>query len=322
MKRIKYILLFLLVVACSGEKDIIPDKSIFEPLTVDELAPIIKQDTLFVDFYESLQEEVEDYTDIEKAKFNDITYRSLYRACEKLVNREQYEQFTAPYYDEWGNKFGKTLEEADSLFYYWERYRNEHNFQEFVKVEVVDLVKVKHYSTTDVNLVFRITPMGEPLKNVNIDYTTRFKGTVDHTQTYIYPSTGSGVLWLFDINEPCEKQKELDYSSEEYMLDRSFEDFQKDFDVDIRVTSVTVGEDLYMEDVSVYPEGVLKVLKNGPYSPGVFSMDKADVIKANINPNYVDMWQYVEDRVKEYMEKNHPREYAFMMYTEKRSKRR
>ena len=322
MKHLKYLLLSLFIVACSGKKDVIPDKSIFEPLTVDELSTIIKQDTLFVDFYESIQEEVDDYTDIEKAKFNDVTYRSLYRACQKIFDRDMAVEFTAPYWDEWHKRFDIDHAKVDSLMAYWEKYRAEHNFQDMVTVEVVDLVKDTRYSTTEVYMVVRVTPVAGSLKNVNIDYTTRFKGMRDQREIAVYPSTDHGYLWLYDIQGVREEKKLLDYQSRQYLKERTFEDFKNDFDVEFRVTSVTIGNDLYMEDDSVYPENVLRVLKQGPYSPGSMDGYIEDVIKSNIDPNYVDGYTYVQNRVMEYFEKNHPQEYAFMRYTEKRSKRR
>lgn len=322
MKHLKYILLSLLIVACSGKKDVIPDKSIFEPLTVEELSTIIKQDTLFVDFYESIQEEVEDYTDIEKAKFNDVTYRSLYRACQKLVDPDLSNSFTEPYWAEWHRRFDIDHAKADSLIAYWEKYRDEHNFQEFVTVEAVDLVKETRYGWTDVNMVVRVTPVAGPLDYVSIDCTTRFKGLRDQENIAIYPTTDHYYLWLYDLQEPREEKKPLEYHSREYLKERTFEDFKEDFDVEFRVKSVKIGDDNYTEDESVYPEHVLSILKEGPHSPGSMGGHIGDVIKSNIDPDYVDAFTYVQDRVMEYFEKNHPQEYAFMRYTEKRSKRR
>ena len=322
MERLKYLLLSLLIVACSGKKDVIPDKSIFEPLTVEELSTIIKQDTLFVDFYESIQEEVEDYTDIEKAKFNDVTYRGLYRAYESLIDHEEYGQFTLPFWDEWGKTYEADIEKADSLILFWERYRAEHNFQEYVSAEAVDLVTESTYGIKSVYMVVRVTPLVEDIKNVNIKYTCRFKGERDQTLISYYPTTSDGYLWIYDLDCVREERKTLDLASSNYLKDRSFEDFLKDFDIDFRVTSITIGDDLYMEDESVYPEGVLKVLEQGPFIPGSIGGYKGDVIKANINPNYVEVWQYIDNRVEEYMEKHHPRESAFMKYAENRSKRR
>ena len=56
MMKHRFILLACSVV-CVFSCSRIPDKSIFKPLSSDELAPIIKKDTLFADFYEGIQED-------------------------------------------------------------------------------------------------------------------------------------------------------------------------------------------------------------------------------------------------------------------------
>ena len=56
----------------------IPNKSIFEKLTTDELAVAFKSDDTFREFYELTIDQVDDVSDVVKASYSDITYRRFF----------------------------------------------------------------------------------------------------------------------------------------------------------------------------------------------------------------------------------------------------
>ncbi len=89
MKRL-YILIVVLIVVLSCKKSTpskfdLPElsKSIFTSLTIEELNDCIKSDSIFGSFYEGISEVNGELSDIEKAKYYDITYARLL----KFVNR-------------------------------------------------------------------------------------------------------------------------------------------------------------------------------------------------------------------------------------------
>lgn len=64
-----------LLVACNP----IPNKSIFTELTTDELSAIIKADPEFKEVYESIRilVEMSALSEVQKAQYNEITYRRM-----------------------------------------------------------------------------------------------------------------------------------------------------------------------------------------------------------------------------------------------------
>ena len=83
MKKILFLCVVTLVVtSCNSGMN----KSILEPLTVDELKVNMKKDTTFTDFYSDIQK-VREYvmgSDVRQAKYADITYKRVYKYEKKL----------------------------------------------------------------------------------------------------------------------------------------------------------------------------------------------------------------------------------------------
>lgn len=76
MKKLTLLILIsIFFISCNS----IPNKSISEKLTIEELSKAIKSDAMFVDFYEDVTKKMTTMDDIQKARFNDITYRRLFK---------------------------------------------------------------------------------------------------------------------------------------------------------------------------------------------------------------------------------------------------
>ena len=74
----------LTIVSCNSGLN----KSILEPLTVDELKANMKKDTAFTDFYSDIQK-VREYvmgSDVRQAKFAEVTYKRVYKYEKKLAD--------------------------------------------------------------------------------------------------------------------------------------------------------------------------------------------------------------------------------------------
>ena len=91
MKKLLFsVLVALLFVAC--DKNPIPNKSIFEELTPEEVTEITSQDKDFEQFYNKLQIPFAliDFSDENKTKFENITYRNLYEFTKESTKKENY----------------------------------------------------------------------------------------------------------------------------------------------------------------------------------------------------------------------------------------
>ena len=92
----------------------ISDKPVSEKLSTKELSQAIKSDTSFSGFYETVRKEVDDMDDIKKAKYNDVTYRRLFKYFKFLNDTSYWKSLSKTWDKEWDNKFAGYLPKADS----------------------------------------------------------------------------------------------------------------------------------------------------------------------------------------------------------------
>ncbi|MBR3026334.1 MAG: DUF1788 domain-containing protein, partial [Oscillospiraceae bacterium] len=100
----------------------IPSKSIMEPLETNELAKIIKNDTMFERFYTMVSKTVENLSDIDKAKYTEITYSSFYDCYKFMNDSTQTKPLTKEFETEWNNKYAQYDNKVDSVMDYWKKY--------------------------------------------------------------------------------------------------------------------------------------------------------------------------------------------------------
>ena len=117
MKKLFTLILILTVVlSCKKSTTTTLDlpqlnKSIFIPLTIEELNICLKSDSIFEIFYEGINEFNSELSDIEKAKYYDITYVRLL----KFVN--QYELMSKNRFIMVTDSIESVMKKDDSLCY-------------------------------------------------------------------------------------------------------------------------------------------------------------------------------------------------------------
>ena len=117
-KMILSLLVITLCVACNQ----IPNKSISKKIEIDELSKIIDKEPLFEKCYSEIQEDIlpKLRTDVELAKYADITYRryfKFYKFAEELENGSNatLEQAVAT----WEKTWGAQKYNIDSVVEFW-----------------------------------------------------------------------------------------------------------------------------------------------------------------------------------------------------------
>lgn len=167
------IFILISVITCLISCNNVPNKSIFKPLSSDELSSIIKKEPRFAEFYETLQDEIKSFNEIERAKFNDITYRSLYKVIQFMNDTTNICPLERQWSTEWEEQFGGYESKIDSVVNYWTDYKIANSLDRFVKVEFAVIDK-KYYSYSrdvkDVNLGFRLTPVQGTIEQIKFNY--------------------------------------------------------------------------------------------------------------------------------------------------------
>lgn len=109
----------LIITSCSG----ILSKSIMEPLTTSELSSALKDKAEFGAFYEHVTKIVNKLSDVEKAKYSDVTYESLLDCVEYmdsfLKQSEKLSELKKQWKTQWEQMFQRDTLIADTIIRYW-----------------------------------------------------------------------------------------------------------------------------------------------------------------------------------------------------------
>jgi len=129
MKRTLSIIFLILLFSCQENP---MDKSIIEPLTIEELRVEMDNDSLFEDNYKRIEEVREKVLtdDIKKAKYSDVTYRQVNEFLNWWRDTTNLNQFWRESDMAWEKKYAPLLKRVDSVIEYWEEYRDRNGIEE------------------------------------------------------------------------------------------------------------------------------------------------------------------------------------------------
>lgn len=309
MKLLRIILMASVVCICSCNP--VPNKSVFIPLTSDELAPIIKKDTLFTSFYEEVKQGVESFNEIEKAKFNDITYRSLYRIAQFASDTAKVNPLVRQWEQEWEQQYGSYAEKVDSVLNYWAEYKATNSLDRFIKVEFA-VVDKDYYSYShdvkDVNLGFRLTPLQGTVEQVKFNY--RYSAKIDG-----FYGEKHRCISTSPVSSPVVRYWEVGYSDERRLKSVSTSEFIRDYDIAIEVTDVRKDGVNYSIDDLHIPSSVRTVWDTDSVKyPYLYESIKEDIITDILCPTYQRKYEYVNDKIGKLLKSKFPRDYEFYEY--------
>ena len=109
---------FFLLASCSSNG---LNKSITEPLSVEELKVNMKKDTTFTDFYSQIQE-VRDWIngdDVLQAKYGDITYKQIKKFIKHASDTTYFKEKSDKWKEEYATLYPKYDKQVDSIITYW-----------------------------------------------------------------------------------------------------------------------------------------------------------------------------------------------------------
>lgn len=297
MKRLSLLILGFAIILGSCSK--IPDKSVSEKLSTDELSKAIKSDTLFTSFYENIRKSVDELDDIKKAKFNDVTYRRLF----KYVKFSRDTIYWKPLYEkwdkEWEKEYGVYSIKVDSTLNYWKKFLEENSLDKYVKVELAKIDK-EYYSyigeLKEVHLGFRLTPIQGTIEQIRFNY--GYKAKINGDKYY----DKHNCISTSPFSSPIIRYWEVGYSDKDDFAGKTVETFLRDYNLQIEVTKIRKdGVNISTDDFNL-PEVVSDYFTYGDED---FMKDyyKEKIIKEIIFKDYLDKWEYSSKKADEILEK-------------------
>ena len=299
MKRLSLFILGLIIILSSCSK--ISDKPVSEKLNTEELSKAIKSDTMFTGFYENIRKSVDEMDDIKKAKFNDVTYRRLFKYYKFSQDTTYWKPLSEKWEKEWEKDFGIYSTKADSTIKYWKKYLAENSLDKYVKVELANIDK-EYYEyigeLKEVQLGFRLTPLQGAVQQIRFDY--GYKAKINGDDKYYEKHR---CIETDPLNSSRIGYWEIDYSDKDKFAGKNVESFLRDYNLYIEVVEIRKdGINISTADFAV-PEEVSKCLEVEKEYPTLFDLYKDDVIKNLIKKDYIGKWEYNNKKAEEIQEK-------------------
>ena len=268
----------------------ISNKSVSEKMSTAELSAAIKSDTAFSAFYENIRKSVDEMSDIKKAKYNDVTYRRLFKYYKFITDSMYWEPLNEKWEKEWATKFTVYISKADSALNYWRNYLEERSLDKYVKIELSQISK-EYYEyfggIKEVNLGFRLTPLQGTIEQVQFTY--GYKPKINGDNKY-YEKHNCISISPFSL--PTTRYWEVGYSDRDNFDGKTVETFLRDYNLYVEITSIRKdGVNISVDDISI-PKKISECFENEKDYPELFEFSKQELIRELIYKDFITKREY------------------------------
>tara|TARA_B100001059_G_scaffold3131_1_gene2559 strand:+ start:602 stop:1609 length:1008 start_codon:yes stop_codon:yes gene_type:complete len=317
MKYIKILIFSCLIYSCSNPLD----TSVLNPLEIEDLKKVIKNDTLFENLYseiKSFRESIED-DEIQQVKWSDLTYKSFIKYKDFVKDTSfwnpQRSKIIKSYYTEYDTS--GFVSKVDSISNYWRVLSQEMDLSNYVKIELVELDK-EYYrslgSLKEVKLGFRLTPLKGKLDQIVFSYDLEPKIN-EREKSSSYTS-------LYNLNRclysrPLYSSKigywECDYSDRDLLGSKSISSLKRDYNLNIIVEEIRRNGINYDKDDFDIPFSIEQLWKYESSEKQGYMIEyyKEDIFKENIDDDFISVSEYLDTKFQEIRNKKFPLENEF-----------
>lgn len=269
----KHYLLFVWAILAFASCSSLPSKPIWEDLTTDELAKILKEDPSFESIYEqnNLSNIENLMTNVTKAKYQDITCDRFYKMVKFSSDNQRKNEIN----EEWEKIYKRDFLAVDSLSEEWANYLKKNLPQAFVELKMVDLV----FHGTKSYCLLEATPLVNGIDDFN--YIDKFYRKSDNE--YLYElAVPYKQIWGSKLTG---KQT---YEYENYnFITTNYQKLSKIIDYRPEIVSVKInGKWIHKSTVN---ENVPYQIRNLWQKKSLGNINEAAKL---VNPNYMSQWEY------------------------------
>ena len=323
MNKIIYLIFAVGLISCNSPLD----KSIFEPLTVEDLKQSIDKDSLFKDTYEYIVyvRDTVMKSDLEKVKFADLTYEQIHEFALFSADTTYFKPITERIEKEWTEKYGIYDEQVDSVSNYWKRIKKENSIEQYVKIELVEIDK-EYYSynngVRNVNLGFRLTPLKGRIEQVRFGYSIEAKINEKENDD-IYSSLYSSLdkNWCRStspFSKPIVRYWEADYTNEKILKNKTIKTFLRDYNIHIEVDKIRKdGKNMSNDDLNI-PKAVENHWEYENREEYLQDLYFDDIVKDVLNKEYMKEYEYRSQEVDKILKEKYPLIFEFVRLPQNR----
>ncbi len=298
MKKLLFLLSFTFVlISCDRQLN----KSVFTPLSVEDLSKTLKNDSTFGDTYKIIREKCdsESLDDIKKAKYYSITYKDICNYISYAKDSDYFKPLIEEWEKEWSSKYEKYDIKIDSVINYWKKYKKDNALDTYVDIELTKIDK-EYYSylndVKEINLGFTLTPLKGKIDQLIFSYNIKLKIN-DNGESYISVLDKHRCLLSETLSESNVHYWKVDYSDMDKLKGHTLSSFLRNYNIHIKIEEIRIDGINKTEDNLGIPESVKDYLKYESW------LDKGKIAKDLINKDYVTKYEYVKQKKLEKLNK-------------------
>lgn len=301
LKSIFLVAVAIIMASCSSG---VPNKSIFKSLSSKEIERGVKVDPSFEEFYDGITEIMFLIPDAPKERYKNLTYKNTFEAYRIRKDINHLSKYFKNWDKEWEDKYERDFEKLDSLLNYWDTYVKQNPPEKFAKVELVGISR--GWDSYDAN--FKITSLCDDLESVFFKFNFSQKNDPKKSASkecsaYFYNSLNSSESGVDSEYISSDKLNSLN--------EVSLDGFLQQYDYSIEYLGVRCGGHSYGRRSDNNIPSSVKFYWENTDSTRVL-LKKEDIIKCEIDENYVSKIQYRKDKAREWLDEKYPQEMEFL----------
>ena len=270
----------------------LPNKPIYEELTINELEKAIKADSAFAEFYDdAVKEDIfSQFTPSQKAKYKKVSWKRLFKFYKYSGDYEIWEKKDSIWRIQWGNEFAKDFARADSIIAYWDNYQDScmHVFSHWVSIVMKDShlesyigYEWRYYDYREVTKYRQIIDfefqLADGVDKIDmVEYALEWFSNDSYSPEYQYTST--------DVAYNITKEN----NSTQYRCGENPKDRLKN----VYITKVIIGHDTIKNSYTAndIPKSIREYVLSDNDKKS--SYDYECIVKEYATDNFIDYWNY------------------------------
>ncbi|NLZ95692.1 MAG: hypothetical protein GX921_07715 [Bacteroidales bacterium] len=288
--------MFFTIILIFNSCNKIINKSIIKELTIDELSKEIKSNEKFAEFYSELREAVDDLSDIEKAKFYDITYRRLFNYTVYENDTAYWRPIYEKYSDEWHKNDSINMLKADLEINKWKDKIEKENLHQYVEFsfDSISWSKPNFRGDIDAFFVFTITPLKGDLEEVcfNFGFKPKEGNYRKHTKRHQCNYTGG-------YSSPKKVIRFVNEDDRNKVRGITMQELLEYCDLHLKITHVKKdGETIGIHTDSI-PEDIYECIVSEDYGTYDYRRNKIKVFERITGDKYIYDMAYIIEKLSE-----------------------
>lgn len=282
-------------------------------------------DTTFQSTYEIIQRIKDSVltSDIEKAKFADLTYKRVFRLVKYSKDSTIFNSFKDQLKIEWKQKYASMQVKVDSISNYWKNYKDKNSLDQYVKITLTKIDK-EYYQyiggIKNINLGFELSPLKGAIEQLRFSYRIEAKiYEKKDSQESIYSSLSFDKSWCLStspFSTPVVRYWHAKYEDEKILENKTIETFLRDYNIYIEVDQIRKGGKNFSNDDVSIPASVKHYwqYENKEYLKDLYVKE---ILKELMNIDFMPEYEYIYEGVKKKLKSKDPLAFDFLTASEK-----